>query len=190
MSTLADDLQAIALHEIVTDTNGARLRQLYRWYSKAFSTPLHLVPALPLTEILCAFWEERYTHMDEDELEEERVRLLESPEERAAKQREKDLDAASTDALARKLEAELLNAAVRPPSKSQKIEDVKPPAPIKTRQRVPETTLPERKEPTTPLPESVSVRFAATDFFDELADRIDSVVPSEGPNLPGKPPRK
>lgn len=187
---LADDIQVIAFHEIVADTDGARKRQLYRWYSKTFSTPLHIVHTLPLTDILCAFWEERYSHMDQDELEDERQRLLETPEERAAKALAEESDEMGTDALLRQLEEEAAQAAAKPPSVPKKLDDIKPPEPIKTREKIPEANLPAPKEPIGPLPESVSIKFAATDFFDELADQLDAIEPGEDRNLLGKPPPK
>lgn len=189
MAALADDLQVIAFHEVVADTNGARLRQLYRWYSKTFFTPLHEVADLPLPFILQAFWEERYSHMDKDELEEERQRLLETDEERLARELKKEADEAGTENLMASLEAELKNGG-KPPSVSKKLEDVKPPEPVKTRRKIPEVNLPTPEQTPPMLPEAVKIQFAPTDFFDELADRLDAIEPKEDPNLLGKSPRK
>ena len=187
--SLADDLQVIAFHDVVTSSNGARLRQLYRWYSKTFFTPLHEVMDLSLPFILQAFWEERYSQMDKDELEEARLRLIKSEAELSAEEQQDEADTTGTEDLVAQLEAELADKA-KPASVAKKIEDVKPPAPVKTREKIPEVNLPKPDQTPPMLPEAVKIQFADTDFFDELADRLDAAAPSEDPNLLGKSPRK
>lgn len=103
--SLADDLQAIAFHDVVVDTQEYRLRLLYRWYSKTFATPLHLVPSIPLTDVLVAFWETRYEEMDEPDLEEERKKIIETEEERIARLIQEDADRVEADAFVAQVEA-------------------------------------------------------------------------------------
>lgn len=45
------------------------LRQIFRWYSKTFSTPLHQVVELPLEDVLRAWYEEEFEGMKEEDLE-------------------------------------------------------------------------------------------------------------------------
>lgn len=66
--------------------SGFLLRQIFRWYSKTFHTPLADVDALPLHEVLEAWWEERYSDMSEEDLEAERQELLQDPADVAAQQ--------------------------------------------------------------------------------------------------------
>jgi hypothetical protein len=58
------------------------LRHIFRWYSKTFHTPLHVVDAIPLHDILIAYFEERYEGMNEEQLEEERALMCETDIER------------------------------------------------------------------------------------------------------------
>jgi hypothetical protein len=172
MSSLADDLQAITLHQVVSDTAEYRLRLLYRWYSKTFATPLHLVPSLPLVDILVAFWESKYEEMNEVELEEERKRVIETDDERRARLVSEDVNHVEDDAFAAAIEEQ-----ARQESKVKKIEDIKVPEDraIRATAKVPEPSLPTPEEIKNlgPLPESVSIKFADTNFFDELIEKLD-----------------
>jgi hypothetical protein len=107
------------------------LRHIFRWYSKTFSTPLHVVESLPLDHVLTAYYEERYESMNEQELEEAKALLLETPEER--KQREADEAAreAEEEIEAQRIEAEEQErlsriAAKRSKQKLVEGEDLKP----------------------------------------------------------------
>lgn len=81
-------LQLRALRHVVLDTKDREyyLRHIFRWYSKTFHTPLHIVSTLPLVDVLTAYFEERFEDMDEDERHEELVRLTETDEERRARE--------------------------------------------------------------------------------------------------------
>jgi hypothetical protein len=164
--SLADDLQVIALRDVLVGDSEYRLRFLCRWYSKTFSTPLRLVSAIPLSEILTAFWEERYEKLEPHELEEERQLLTETEDDRRARLSREDAQAAADDMLLADLEAETARRSKAP----LRIEDVKPGAPVKTKTRIAEPELPSLPDK---LPENVSIKFASTDFFDELINKAD-----------------
>lgn len=76
--------------------SGYLMRQIHRWYSKTFHTPLHEVDALPEEDVLRAWWEERYEEMNEEELEAERQDLFVDPEEIERQQRVEDAQDADT----------------------------------------------------------------------------------------------
>ena len=48
-----------ALESVVNPDSEYYLRFMFRWYSKTFHTPLHMVPDLPLVEVLTAYYEGR-----------------------------------------------------------------------------------------------------------------------------------
>ncbi len=171
---LADDLQVLAFREVLAETNEYRLRFLYRWYSKTFATPLHRVSSIPLTDVLEAFWEERYEKMEPEELETERGRLLETDAERLARLIKEDRDKVELESFVEEVKA---TAAV-----TQKIPDLKVPAPVKTQRPIPEPSLPEAsqlKKASDSLPENISIKFTPTDFFDELINRLDGIDPGD-----------
>lgn len=58
------------------------MRRLSRWYSRTFATPLHEVEALPMFIVMRAWAEENYEGMEEEELETERLKLIETDEDR------------------------------------------------------------------------------------------------------------
>jgi len=70
------------------------LRYIFRWYSKTFATPLHLVEELPLEDVLTAYYESKYEEMKEPELDMEKASLLETEEEKASRLRQEDEEAA------------------------------------------------------------------------------------------------
>jgi hypothetical protein len=79
-------LQLIALRNVLKPNEEYNLRYIFRWYSKTFSTPLHMVEDLDLDDILLAFFEERYERMTSDERLEERDNLLEDGDARKARE--------------------------------------------------------------------------------------------------------
>lgn len=100
-------LQIRALGNVILDDDDHeyRLRFVFRWYSKTFSTPLHKVEELPLVDVLTAYFEEKYEGMGEEELETERARLVETDEERRARELEEANQLAEADEYAREAEA-------------------------------------------------------------------------------------
>jgi hypothetical protein len=58
------------------------LRQIYRWYSRTFHTPLHQVPDLDPLEVLQAFYEDRLGDMKDEELLDEIQDLIQTHEEK------------------------------------------------------------------------------------------------------------
>lgn len=66
------------------------LRHIFRWYSREFHTPLHLVEDLPLVDVLTHFYECQYEELKDEErlqqlYEEEALRLRETKAESAAR---------------------------------------------------------------------------------------------------------
>ncbi len=68
---------------VVEPDDDAWLRRVFRYYSKNFATPLHLVQQLPLEDVLRAYFEDMFDSLDEESREERIDWLLMTPEERA-----------------------------------------------------------------------------------------------------------
>ncbi len=180
---LVDDIQILAFHDVFVDDQEYRLRHLQRWYSRRFHTPLHLVPTLPLADILQAFWEVHYEEMDDTDRAEERQRLIETREARSARLAQEARDSQATESLLAQMGEEAKT--------TKKIVDLKIPeqVPVKTRERIPEVGLPSVPPPDLPerLPENISMKFEAPNFFDDLMDSIDDQGgPSDGKGGKGK----
>ncbi len=99
-------IQQIALAAIVAPDAEAHYRRIFRWYSKTFATPLHEVAALPLYDVLLAYYEDRYELLDEKEREAVRVVLAETQSERSERLAAKDKDAQADDEWVAQIEAE------------------------------------------------------------------------------------
>ncbi len=163
---VAGDVRILALHAAMSDSGEFRLRAIYRWYSKTFATPLHLVDTLPITSILQAYFEDRYEDLNEEELEAERARLTETSAQRKERIKEEEMEAASEAAFMAMAQLE-----------AKKLEDVK----------LPEQTVVGNMEPkqsgkvpdlgpsinTQQLPPDVKISFVSEGFFDELLDNME-----------------
>jgi len=67
-----------------------QLREVFRWYSTTFHTPLHVVETLPLDDIFTHYWEAHYLELDEKELEAARSDVLADPDELKEMQKVED----------------------------------------------------------------------------------------------------
>lgn len=84
---LLESIQIRALRDVhLQSSSDYHLRYIFRWYSKTFHTPLHVVPSLPLVDVLIAFFEEKYEDMEDAELMFEIKKLTETPEEKQTRQ--------------------------------------------------------------------------------------------------------
>jgi HEPN domain-containing protein len=78
-------LRVLALAEVIKDNPSAQysLRRVFRWYSKEFHTPLHIVEELPTHDVLTHYYESHYEGLEDDsnKLNDELVELASSDEE-------------------------------------------------------------------------------------------------------------
>jgi len=106
-------IRLIALKNVLDEPDAsAHWRHISRYYSKTFSTPLHLVDELPRLDVLQAYFEDVYEHLEDVELQRE---LAETLKETDALKREiaKTQDAKIDDILM--AEAIAANAAAAKP---------------------------------------------------------------------------
>lgn len=87
-------LRILAMREVTRDASTPEyaLRRIMRWYSKEFSTPLHVVNDLPLHDVLTHYYEANYENLseDNDKLIDEMRELSMTDDEQAAEQARKD----------------------------------------------------------------------------------------------------
>lgn len=176
-------IRKCALAEVVAEESSAdyRLRRIFRWYSIKFSTPLHVVEELPIQHVLQHFFEVQYeTKYDDGELEDleqERVVLTETDDQRKerlareAKKREEE------EAFMRQVAAE--EAAKAKPVGPKDGESGLPTA-VPTAQKLPTAiktdladNIPEKLE----IPPDISMKFDVNENDLDLDDAPDSLSP-------------
>lgn len=88
----SESLKKIAMANVQNEPPEYTLRYIFRWYSKTFSTPLHVVPNLVLEDVLLAFFECQYEELNEPERNDETRKLLISKEDLTKMQRKEDAE--------------------------------------------------------------------------------------------------
>lgn len=100
----------LALKAVLDPDEEYYVRRVFRWYSRNFHTPLHMVPDLPLEEVLEAYYENVYEEVvAEDEpgkLEEAIRELVETDEERQKREMAEAGNDIVTEDFLRKIMAE------------------------------------------------------------------------------------
>lgn len=100
-----DSIRIRALRAVWKPNAESIIRRIFRWYSREFSTPLHLVDMLPLDFVLMHWFEDQYEKLEVEEKHNLAIYLLETPDER----RRRELEEKKADEdffLAAKLQAE------------------------------------------------------------------------------------
>jgi hypothetical protein len=105
---LFHQLRVISAAEVTRKAPSAAysIRQIFRWYSKTFHTPLHMVQDIPLYDIVQAYYESHYESMEEEDLRAEVQNLLLSEEEKIQKSLQDDAEEFSLAQLERELAEE------------------------------------------------------------------------------------
>ncbi len=162
---LAEEIKILAFLEVRNKTLGYSLRTVYRWYSREFATPLHLVHTLPYTEVLQAYFEDQFENMSEDELEDARVLLIETDGQREVRLAEEERLKSS--------EAAFLKFAA---DEAKRLETTKVPEQVPVREvahphkAIKDVQLPVPKE----IPPDVTVKFVDDNFFEDMMDDLDN----------------
>lgn len=87
-----ESLKLIALDNVIHEKGDYGLRHVFRWYSREFHTPLHVVENLPLEDIMTHYFECQYEDMEDHHRQEEIRNLLQTEEEKQRIKYERDLD--------------------------------------------------------------------------------------------------
>ncbi len=170
---LVEAIRLCSLYAVVSHKNKKvedqeyALRRIFRWYSKTYHTPLHMVDQLPLMDVLTAYWEEEFEGLEAPDLEQAVEEVLVDPEMTRKKQIEEDwVDAEAYEIGVEELEAQ--NKAL----KKRKLEEIAAPrkdkAPGMGQLRSPESSLP---TPSTKAPE-IAMQFVSEEDMDMESDDV------------------
>lgn len=205
---LIESARVRALRCVLEDGPEYRLRQIQRWYSRSFSTPLAEVNALPLEEVIGAYFEDAYGKLEGEDLEKEVALVVETAEESRRRVLDEGQGDASDDAFFKKVQEESkaaaqslkaapvqqqpLSAGTGQGQQQQEKLGTAPAAtattPLKKKEKGP---LPSPKLPTpapAPLPPDIHIDFLnGADFEALLADEQSLPQP---PRFLGQKPRK
>jgi hypothetical protein len=105
-------LRIIALRNVIKGDDEYFLRRVFRFYSETFHTPLHMVPDLPLDDVILTYYETHFEKLEPKDLETERLAVIESPEDLRARQMEEDRDDADVFETLKEIAAEQTAEAV------------------------------------------------------------------------------
>lgn len=160
-------LKILALKSVVEPDEEYELRRIFRWYSKTFATPLHIVEEFSLEHVLTNYFESQFEEKKEEEIFQIIQDLTEKDEDRRKKEMAEEKQAVEDFEFLRMVEKE---AKDRPPKTAKEtLKDVVTASKkltnafnsIKTSD---EADLPPAKE----IPSDVSISFS-----DDLEEEIN-----------------
>jgi superfamily II RNA helicase len=96
-----DAIRLLAMQAVVREPSDYNMRYIFRWYSKEFATPLHVVESLPTEGILRHYFEVNYESLSPEDREEEIGRLTKSEVEVKSEVLKKDIEEAEDFEFAR-----------------------------------------------------------------------------------------
>lgn len=167
---LFDAVRLAALGAVAADSDSEYgLRKVFRWYSKTFYTPLHEVDALPLEDVLTAYWEEHFEQMEEQALEDAVAKALETEEQKKDRITAETLKKIEDDEFFRTIDKKAQEKSAAPITERQ---DNPAMVTVPNRKLLPESELTPRipGTPLTELPPDISVKFVDPD---EIAAELD-----------------
>jgi len=178
-------IRLVALRNVIRQDGQYVLRYIQRWYSKTFATPLHQVDALPLDDVVMAYFESYYEDMKEEDRAKEIESLLETDEQRQARERAEDADQAEREEFARFTAAEDERKAKKKAEAAEKkkienVVDPRAPRPLRPAPRE-EPDLPVVMPPPQPklkeLPPEITMKFAELEDVAEELEGLGSFQP-------------
>lgn len=189
---LWSDVRTVALRDVLGQRGDYVLRRIYRWYSKTFATPLHLVEELPLEWILQHYFECMWEKLEPDEIQEEKRKILLTVEEQFREALEKDAEKIGESAG----EVLALEEVRKVLLGIQSQQEQRPSPDGKGHRHPPLPPQPKALEPMwnpdlgtgmakAPAPPNINMSFA-----DMSPAEFDAVLDEEPSNLPHEPPRK
>jgi hypothetical protein len=179
-------VRVLAFRAVQAKESEYLFRYIMRWYSREFHTRLQDVEEIPIEEVLMHYFEDRYEHMSDEEIDEELGQLIETDAERIAREAKEELDRQDDDEFFEEMKAEAAagNAknATTPTDPSKKLEPDAPIVPVQMLgssdwQTFPEDGgLPGKTGPIKPLPPDIKMEFVEPGAFDDL-DEWDIMGP-------------
>ncbi len=166
----AGQIRLIAFNEVRSQSAAYKLRSVYRWYSARFATPLHMVKRLPFSDVLTAYFEDQFENLDAEEMEEERLRLIETEDQRIARIAAEEAEASAEVDFQAFAEAEAKRLETTQIPKQEAVRPIQHPH----RKEAPEA--PEFADaPATPIPPDITVKFVDDGFFEELCEDLEDM---------------
>lgn len=137
--SLSKALRILALKSVLDPDVDYYYRKIFRWYSKEFHTPLHIVDDLPLEDVLQAYYESRYEDVNNDDdstkLMDELQELTETEKERLRREMEGDSKkVADDDYLSKVIKEEMEKKLKHEPSKGLDLNEKEGSRPLITRE--------------------------------------------------------
>lgn len=176
-------LRLQALKAVMAPDEEANLRYIMRWYSRNYHTPLHVVETLPLEDIYQTFYEHTYEELDEADRKQELADLLETPEEKRAKERAKDEERAEIFEYARQIAEQ-----ERKKEEKKRLADLKPEQKqsLMAPKQAPQSTLPKTQlnqaiKDMKELPPNIEMRFISEEEMERELEGYGSMMPGSKP---------
>jgi hypothetical protein len=152
------------------------LRNICRWYSEKFMVPLPDVESIPLEDILQHYFECYYEGLDDEEMDEEEIKLCETKEERVAREAKEEAIKRADDEFYRLEKAKLLAAKAAEKGQSLDSKKIKD-KPVLIPQVNPEKTMPgfgETAKPDMKAPDQIPEGIAMTFLSEEEMEGLES----------------
>jgi len=184
---LGQAIKLIALRNVIRSDAHYGYRYICRWYSEKFSTPLHMVETLPISEVLLAYYECHYENLKEEERQKELEELLETEDERRDRELKENLEEVEREEFAKITEAEeerraKKKAVVAAKKKIETVVDPRAPRPLRAAPReepdLPIVKVP-RQETLKELPPDIKIKFVELEDADEILEGLGSFAPPE-----------
>lgn len=160
------------------------IRSMLRWFSKTFFTPFETVEAMPLEDVMQAFYEEKYASMSEDDLEAEREELLVTDEQKLKRIMDEEASDAEMFEMARAIaEDEAKKKAGKKTADATKgqemISPLRHPVPglLKQVREAPQANLPDAS---TKMPPGISMTFMEEDELQAEIARFEAMADGRG----------
>lgn len=145
------------------------MRKIFRWYSKTFHTPLHVVEELPTEYILQHYWESQYEDLDEQKLEQETVILTKTEAQKKAEDKAWDAEQAEEVEFAKVAAAMPVKIADLKPEPTKPLVPEPPPAPTQLENTVEKVNqLTEILSNIKELPPDVHMSFVSEEEMEDL----------------------
>lgn len=172
-------IQILAAKSVRDNDGEFKLRQIFRWYSKNFHTPLHLVEELPIEDVLQHYFEYVFSEMEPEELQETISELIETQEDRLQRliNEEKVLiDEQEFKELAKTFDIKTKSIGNKPIDKS-----IIPKTDAQVNKPMPEPTLSSGNVGQLPILPDIKIEYVDDNLLNEEIERIN-----EGPPRPNR----
>jgi hypothetical protein len=173
-----DALKLSSLQAIIKPDIEAYYRHIFRWYSKNFHTPLHIVETLAEEDVLIAYYESAYEELSEEAREDLMTELTETEESKKKKIKIKDLEDYEDFCFARQIAEE-----VKQQKSKEKLKDIKvfekPTMFNAFKSDLQLVSAAMEKVAFDKLEPDVSIKFVDAESFEKEIERLEGSIPEK-----------